>query len=248
MSTARSLLWIAIAWFMLCANSVASVVIIGTRVVYPLNAKDVSVRLNNNGSSASLIQAWIDDGDASASPENISVPFVLSPPMFRINPTRSQMLRLVYTGENKAPRDRETVYWLNVLEIPPKPDASAGENTLQFAVRSRIKIFLRPAELSGDPAAAPAQVQWRVVRDGASLKLLAFNPTPFYVSLGEVVWVAPNGVLGRPLSGMVNPMSEQTFVFEGAFQEGQAAAKVQFKYVNDYGAFVDGVSGVTTVP
>jgi chaperone protein EcpD len=246
--TARSLLLTFLAWAVLCANGMASVVITGTRVVYPLNAKDVSVRLTNNGTFPSLVQAWIDDGDIKASPENIAVPFILSPPMFRINPTRSQILRLVYTGEGKAPRDRETVYWLNVLEIPPKPEASAGENTLQFAVRSRIKLFLRPQELSGDPASAPAQVKWRMVRDGASLKLLASNPTPFHVSLAEVVLATASGTLGKPLSGMVNPLSEQSFVFEGAYPEGQAATMVRFKYVSDYGAFIDGATDLTVVP
>jgi chaperone protein EcpD len=226
----------------------ASVVITGTRVVYPLNAKDVSVRLSNNGTFPSLVQAWIDDGNASASPETISVPFVLSPPMFRIDPTHSQTLRLVYTGEGKAARDRETVYWLNVLEIPPKPDAAAGENTLQFAVRSRIKLFLRPPELTGDPALAPALIKWQVVRDGASLKLLASNPTPFHVSLGEVSLATASGPIGKPMSGMVNPLSEQTFVVEDAYQEGKAATKVKFKYVNDYGAFVDGTSDITVAP
>jgi chaperone protein EcpD len=246
--TARSLLFILLTWAVLCANSLASVVITGTRVVYPLKAKDVSVRLTNNGNFASLVQAWIDDGNASASPENMAVPFILSPPMFRIDPTHAQTLRLVYTGGDQAARDRETVYWLNVLEIPPKPDASAGENTLQFAVRSRIKLFLRPPELTGDPAMAPAQITWRLVRDGASLKLLASNPTPFHVSLGEVALANASGTLGKPLSGMVNPLSEQTFVFEGAYQEGNIATSVKFKYVNDYGAFVDGVSDIAVVP
>ena len=226
----------------------ASVVITGTRVVYPLNAKDVSVRLTNNGTFPSLVQAWIDDGNASASPETISVPFILSPPMFRIDPTHSQNLRLVYTGEGKAARDRETVYWLNVLEIPPKPDASAGENTLQFAVRSRIKLFLRPTELAGDPALAPGLIKWRVLRDGASLKLMASNPTPFHVSLAEVTLSTASDPLGKPMSGMVNPMSEQTFVFEGAYKEGQVTTAVKFKYVNDYGAFVDGTADITTAP
>jgi chaperone protein EcpD len=213
-----------------------------------LKAKDVSVRLSNNGTFPSLVQAWIDDGNVSASPENISVPFILSPPMFRINPAHAQTLRLVYTGGDKAARDRETVYWLNVLEIPPKPDASAGENTLQFAVRSRIKLFLRPSELAGDPALAPAQITWRLVRDGASLKLMASNPTPFYVSFGEVALANASGTLGKPLSGMVNPLSEQSFVFEGAAQAGQVATSVKFKYVNDYGAFVDGASDITVAP
>ena len=246
--TARSLLLTFITGLVLCASSMASVVITGTRVVYPLNAKDVSVRLTNNGSFPSLVQAWIDDGNVSASPETISVPFILSPPMFRIDPTHSQTLRLVYTGEGKAARDRETVYWLNVLEIPPKPDASAGENNLQFAVRSRIKLFLRPPELTGDPALAPGLLNWRVVRDGPSLKLVAFNPTPFFVSLGEVALASLTGSLGNSMSGMVPPLSEQTFVFEEAYKEGQPAASVKFKYVNDYGAFVDGTSVLQVAP
>ena len=246
--TTRSLILVFFFLTALCANSMASVVINGTRVIYPLSAKDVSVRLSNNGTFPSLVQAWIDDGDASAAPENISVPFILSPPISRINPTHSQTLRLVYTGEDKAPRDRETVYWLNVLEIPPKPDASAGENTLQFAVRSRIKLFLRPSGLAGESALAPAQITWRVLRDGASLKVLAYNPTPFHVSFGELALVAASGTLGKPMYGMVKPMSEQTFVFEGAYQEGQAATSVRFKYVNDYGAFVDGDSAITAAP
>jgi chaperone protein EcpD len=246
--TARSLLFIFFAWVLLCTNSMASVVINGTRVIYPLSAKDVSVRLSNNGTFPSLVQAWIDDGNASAAPENISVPFILSPPISRINPTHSQTLRLVYTGEDNAPRDRESVYWLNVLEIPPKPDASAGENTLQFAVRSRLKLFLRPGDLEGDPALAPAQITWRVLRDGNSLKLLAHNPTPFHVSFGELALVAASGTLGKPMYGMVSPMSEQTFVFEDAYQEGQPATSVRFQFVNDYGAFVDGNSAITAAP
>lgn len=36
------------------------------------------------------------------------------------------------------PVDRESVFWLNVKEIPKK---SAEENVLQIAVRSRIKLF-----------------------------------------------------------------------------------------------------------
>jgi chaperone protein EcpD len=243
--TARSLLLTFIAGLVLCASSVASVVITGTRVVYPLNAKDVSVRLTNNGTFPSLMQVWIDDGNVSASPETISVPFILSPPMFRIDPTHSQTLRVVYTGQETAARDRETVYWLNVLEIPPKPDASVGENNLQFAVRSRIKLFLRPQELTGNPALAPDLIKWRVLRDGLSLKLIALNPTPFFVSLGEVSLATVNGPLGKSMSGMVPPLSEQTFVFEEAYREGQTATLVKFKYVNDYGAFVDGTSDLT---
>jgi chaperone protein EcpD len=248
--TVRTYLLTLLTGLLLCTHGMASVIIIGTRVVYPLHAKDVSVRLNNNGTTPSLVQAWIDDGNAAAIPETISVPFILSPPIFRIDSAHSQLLRVVYTGAGQAATDRETVYWLNVLDIPPKPDASAGDNTLQFAVRSRIKLFLRPPGLAGDAGLAPALVRWSLVRDGASLKLLATNPTPFHVSLAEVVLTGATGATGalsKPQSGMVSPLSEHSFVLEGADPATQAATTVQFKYVNDYGAFVDGSAAIQTV-
>jgi P pilus assembly chaperone PapD len=68
------------------------------------------------------------------------------------------------------------------------------------------------------------------------------------VSFGEVALANASGTLGKPLSGMVSPLSEQTFVFEGAYQEGHTATSVTFKYVNDYGAFVDGTSDIVVVP
>ena len=107
------------------AQSVAGVVVTGTRVIYPSNAKEVSVRLDNKGKSPVLIQSWIDSGDASATPENIQVPFILTPPINRVEPSKGQTLRLSYTG-GPQPADRESVFWLNILEIPAKPKGKEG--------------------------------------------------------------------------------------------------------------------------
>lgn len=97
--------------------SQAAIVITGTRVVYPESSREVNVRLTNVEQSPVLVQAWIDDGNAGASPDEIKVPFVLMPPVFRVEPKKGQTLRVMYTGDD-LPKDRESVYWLNVLEIP----------------------------------------------------------------------------------------------------------------------------------
>lgn len=97
----------------------ASVVISGTRVIYSSEAKDVTVKLNNVGKAPVLIQSWIDDGDMTVKPENIRVPFILTPPINRVDPGKGQTLRLSYTGA-ALPMDKESVFWLNVLEIPAK--------------------------------------------------------------------------------------------------------------------------------
>lgn len=58
----------------------ASLVIEGTRVIYKASAPEVVVKMSNDGSTASLMQAWIDDGRAEATPDQMSVPFFLTPP------------------------------------------------------------------------------------------------------------------------------------------------------------------------
>lgn len=74
--------------------------------------------------------------------------------------------------------DKESVFWLNVLEVPAKKQAKPDENYLQMAFRSRIKVFYRPAGLAGNANDAAQAVTWSV--KGSSLQ--AFNPTPYYVS------------------------------------------------------------------
>ncbi len=57
----------------------------------------------------------------------------------------------MYTASSVLPKDRESVFWFNVLEVPPKPDAAtvANQSLLQLAFRTRIKLFYRPEALKG---------------------------------------------------------------------------------------------------
>lgn len=203
----------------------SSVVITGTRVIYPAGQKEVTVKLSNAGTSPVLVQSWIDNGDLNAKPENISVPFILTPPINRIEPGKGQTLRLSYTGA-PLPANKESVYWLNVLEVPAKAKGQSAENYLQMAFRSRIKLFYRPAGLAGNANDAAKELSWTAGNGG----LIATNPTPYYVSL---VTVAVNN---KPVEGqMVAPGSSQTFKLPAAVSAGN---KVQLTFVNDYGAVV----------
>jgi chaperone protein EcpD len=66
------------------------------------------------------------------------------------------------------PQDRETLYWFNVLEIPPKSKAANDENLnqLQLAFRTRIKFIFRPDGLKGNPLDAAANVTWSQKKKG----------------------------------------------------------------------------------
>ena len=199
----------------------ASVVISGTRVIYPAGAKEVSVKINNGGPSPVLLQSWIDNGDVNAKPSAIKVPFVLTPPMNRVESGKGQTLRISYTGD-ALPLDKESVFWLNVLEVPAKSQAKSEENRLQMAFRSRIKLFYRPAGLEGNANEAPKAITWNTQGN----RIQATNPTPYYVSLVNI------SVNGKKLDyAMVAPRS--SMVLELPASSGN---KISGSFVNDYGA------------
>ncbi|AUN53791.1 TPA: fimbria/pilus periplasmic chaperone [Klebsiella pneumoniae] len=208
---------------LLSFSSLASVVVTGTRIIYPSDAKEISVKLDNKGKFPVLIQSWIDDGNVDAPPEKIQVPFVLTPPINRVEPSKGQTLRVSYTGGTQ-PTDKESVFWLNVLEIPAK-HKDVNESQIQVAFRSRFKIFFRPVGLEGNANEAIKSIQWSSV--GKNIK--AVNPTPYFVSLVELK------VNGKKVEGeMIAPKSSLNINLLGS-----TGSKISGSYVNDYGAVND---------
>lgn len=206
----------------LTSQVMASIVINGTRVIYYSDAKEVSVKINNVGKQPILFQSWIDNGNADARPESIQVPFVLTPPINRIDADKGQTLRISYSGSN-LPTDRETCFWLNVLEIPAsKPANKASGDYLQMAFRTRIKLFWRPVGLKGSADDAAKALNWTSVNN----TLQANNPSPYYVSLSSV---AVNGK--RAEGDMIAPYASLKFALPA-----NAGDHVSANYVNDYGA------------
>ena len=121
----------------------AGIVIYGTRIIYPAEKKEVVVQLMNEGKSASLVQAWIDDGDTSLPPEKIHVPFMLTPPVVRVPAGSGQQLKIKKIPAS-LPEDKESLFYINVLDIPPNNAESSGKNIIKFAMQNRIKFIWRP--------------------------------------------------------------------------------------------------------
>ncbi len=124
------------------------VYIYGTRVIYPAALKEVTVQLMNQGDRSALVQAWIDDGDTQTPPEKLQVPFLLTPPVVKVNGNAGQQLKIKFLKAN-LPQDRESLYYLNVLDIPPNSDSGSEKNKLKFALQNRIKLIYRPTSLPG---------------------------------------------------------------------------------------------------
>jgi chaperone protein EcpD len=210
-------------------QAVASVVIGGTRVIYPEKEREVTVKLTNAGQSAVLVQSWLDDGSVDSKPDNIQVPFSLTPPVNRIDASKSQTLRISYTGTD-LPKDRESVFWLNVLEIPQLNKATATPNRLQVAFRSRIKLFFRPQALTGDTTEAASALVFSMQDNHVVVK----NPSAYYVSLLSVTiggGAQKAGVAGK----LIPPFGSISLQFNYPALS-HSGANVEYEYINDWGA------------
>ncbi|WP_434156350.1 fimbrial biogenesis chaperone [Morganella morganii] len=103
-----------------------------TRYIYPEDAKDITVRVNNESASPVFVQYWLDSGDSETLPAKLPVtPFELTPPVSRINPGAEQILRIQLIDKNSMPSDRESLWWLNVLDIPPVSETSSLKGKTQ---------------------------------------------------------------------------------------------------------------------
>ena len=85
----------------------AGIVITGTRVIYPNDKEFVSVQLSNVGDKDALVQSWVDTKDMTADPTTTKAPFIVTPPLFRLDPEQTNTLRIQYTGA-PLPTDRDT--------------------------------------------------------------------------------------------------------------------------------------------
>ena len=204
----------------------ANIIITGTRVIYPADQKQVNVQLNNQSELPALMQAWVDSGDEQSSPTSLSateVPFIIVPSVSRMEANAGQTLRISYTGKKALPQDRESIFYLNVLDIPPKPKAKpdGNNNYLQIALRSQIKLFYRP-QLSINQLEAFQAVQWK----RESNYLVVDNPSPYFITFS----VVKVGQKKLKEVGMVAPFSQKKVLANVSV--GQ---KVQWIAINDYG-------------
>lgn len=212
-------------------NLFAGVSIDGTRIIFPSNAKSVSVQLRNGFATPALVQTWIDQGDMSSIPAADQIPFVLTPPLSRVEAKKGQIIRIIPTGSPTLPQDRESLYWFNMLDIPPEDSANKDKNLLTFNVRSRIKLFYRPTSLKISSDKAFASVRYNYNNSNQSVTL--DNPTPYFVTVTKVDFKNKSQTASYNADAvMLAPFSQQTL---NNFQLKFKPDQMNYTVINDLG-------------
>jgi chaperone protein EcpD len=205
------------------SQATAGISLSSTRLIFDGSHKEAGITVRNNG-EAVLIQSWVDTDNTP------NAPFAVTPPLARVNGLEQQLLRVIYEGAG-MPADRESVVWLNVQEIP---QASKVQNTLQLAVRQRIKVFFRPAGMKNEAYLAPTELMWSLAERAGKPVLVVTNPGLYHVSIAEITLQA-GGVKEHPFdSMMIAPDEQKEFPLKQLSRD--SSPTLLFSSINDYGA------------
>lgn len=228
--------------FFVSAYSNASVTMTGNRIIYPSNLNSVDVKLSNKDALPYVIQCWFDSGDEQSTPQTGKAPFLVTPPMFKINPQTGQVARVMFTGDRKSlPQDRESVFYFNFLQIPPaQSEAEAKKNNqLLILLKSRVKIFYRPVQLARpQDHVKKIDVSIRKRENVSGYEVTLNNNNPWYASVADVVLVQNDHKTNAGISNMIAPFGQQKWNFTKENLNINQPIKVILSMVNDQGAIV----------
>ncbi|EKT53133.1 fimbria/pilus periplasmic chaperone [Providencia sneebia] len=199
-----------------------------TRVIYNEGDKSVSMTLSNeNKNNPYLAQAWIEDQNDV----KVNSPFLVTPPVHRIEAdSKSQIKIQGLPAALQLPNDRESVYYLNVREIPPRSDKP---NVLQIALQTKIKIFYRPKALKQKERmeSIPQQNEIKILNQGGNY--IVKNPSPFFISLTKVKQGDLEVANFEPM--MIAPFGQESL----GKAIGNLGTSPTLVYLNDFGGPVD---------
>src|SRR5476649_2060563 len=182
-ASTTALLTVALLGGIVAQQALAAIALDRTRVVFDGSQNSVSLNISNqNKQLPYLAQGWIEDEQGN----KIQSPLTVLPPVQRIEPGKSSQVKIQALPVAKLlKQDRETLYYFNLREIPPRTDKP---NTLQIALQTRIKLFYRPKALMTTVGDAPWQEKITLTRQGDSY--IVKNPTPYFVTLVDARSVA----------------------------------------------------------
>ncbi|MCD7038754.1 MULTISPECIES: fimbrial biogenesis chaperone [Pseudomonas fluorescens group] len=210
-------------WHSAAAN--AAVTVGATRLIYDGASSEANLTVSNReDTSPYLVQSWVSRF-GGGNEESVDS-FIVTPPLFRLDANKENILRVIFTGGTDVPQDRESLFLMNVKAIPAMSDDQKGKNVLQIALKTTIKLFYRPAGVKGSLKDAVAQVGW-TSKAGA---LHFNNGSKLHVVVSELTL---NGLPITQAPDVLRPGEQRELPIQA-----KAGDEVSLSYIDDYGSTV----------
>lgn len=158
-----------------------------TRIVYSeKESKGTTFKATNSSDSPLLIQAWGDHintetGAVDSNKLRDSVPFIVLPPLQRVEPGEDFTLQLRPNGL-PLPEGRESVFLLSFKAIPVEEQKKV--NRLAVTIVTSLKVFIRN-HLSDENKGIETAIK-KVSAGWDTQGVFINNPTPYWLTLSSM--------------------------------------------------------------
>lgn len=181
---------------------------------------------NSNQIEPSLAQAWLEDARGH---KVLSGALSILPPMQRVNAGNKVSFRVSKTAQaSTLPDDRESLFYLNVREIPQK---SEKKNTLTFALQTRMKVLYRPDAIARknihDEDSTFSELE--IIRESSAISIR--NASPYHISAVKMR-TGERNAMGLPFQTVIAPFSTNNL----HAITSKMSDRIILTVVNDYGA------------
>jgi len=155
-------------------------------VTIPLSPgqKATSLTITNKGTIETAVQirpyAWSQKSDKGDIQLNTTDIVVLSPPIAKIAPGASQVVRVIL---RMTPETQEATYRILIDQVPPPPQAGV----VSVVLRLNIPIFAPP------PIRSFSDVQFHIERDADRVDLVAINPGNLHAVVRDIALTTGDG-------------------------------------------------------
>ena len=198
-----------------------------SRIIFDSDREIVPLKVKNSEKNKVwLIRSWlVGENEKKKSSE-----FIITPPLRLLEGEGEVTLRINAIDKEKLPKDRESLFYINVMQIPNKDSekkANVIGGSIQFSITHVIKMFYRPKEIINDTKYNHYPDLY--IFDYNGDKYLK-NSSPFYVSLSTVKVndedIHLENMLIKPLDGKLKlPRSYE-----------YNDAKISYEYIDDLGS------------
>lgn len=205
-----------------CSTATASVVLSGTRIIYPEKNAAYSVHLSNKDDANYLIQTEITDAKQEKNSD-----FIITPQYFKIAPYAGQVMRIRYAGR-ELPQDRETLFYFTFTQIPSIKKNNNRNAEMIFAVSNKVKLIYRPDQMKGG-----IDLEGRITLQKQDGKWVVFNRSPYIASIKKVAVTCQSSSHVILENATIEPFTS----LNAEKEPGPCGPGADFSYVylNDYG-------------